>query len=1116
MASTGSRAFARQVSALTYKNLLVCVARRPLGFLFTVYAFPLAFLTLLLCIPKFLHDYNTVGVASPVPIKSLADTITGKLVIVQPPYLGPDVQHVVQAFTEPLDHQQLLFLDNQDDLPSVCLANLRGISDCHAAVTFTDSPLTQQQDHDAVTTRNHTWEYTIWADPARDDSHFDILGHDTDQENLFLPLQLAVNNAITNSTTRPEVLAFTSETQSEQDEVNLHISVLMIALTYVFALSTCYLSIVYSLTRLITAERESGMSQLVDAMGGGSAPAARVISWLLVFNSICLPCFIGLGALFGRIMFPTTSTGVLIGWQILLGLAVNSSTVFAASFFTKSRVSAIYVAGGFLLMSVAGQVYSLRYRPTTPKQDGVTLLSLLFPISNAVFFTHQMCLWEVANEPAVLDRVPPERDGLNSESYNVTQGTMLSFLVVQIVFYPILAIIVEHVVHGIAYYKRSFTPDQATHVVAETFNLKKRFVPNILELVFCCGIRRVTTAVDGVSLQSHRGQILCLVGPNGSGKTTTLHMMSGFIAATEGSVKLNALSSQIGICPQKNTLWECLTVSEHVRIWNWIKAGSETAQGIDQLIRACDLDKKRESQAKTLSGGQKRKLQLACMFVGDPSICLIDECTSGLDPLSRRVIWDMLLQQRSKRSIILTTHFLDEVDVLADYVVILSKGKVKCQGAVAQLKHLHGGGYKVHVPLSSSSEDTNNIGYTSSIHQDTRVYTTPNSSTAAGLCSTLAARGITDVSVSGPQMEDVFLQVADEPELNSLLLPPPQFQSDDPNFEMESSRVVSFWGQVKILLSKRYVILRRFWWPYLYVLALPLIITPFFKDLLNDYKQPSCEPIMPVLYSPHVETILWDDICKEWGCDTVTLGPHSASEAMYKMVEKGYKEVADVDINDYDTLVQPVDDREGFIKYFETNYTSYTLGGVFMDAEKPVIAYRFEDFGGTTASRMINLWSQMEGGIEIIASQQNFAETRLVSQHSAVYTHSANNSFFLVCQQHWSLIRRLLHPPPRHLSRSLCTLPSHRASSQGPRPRIRQWCPTFASLGSLRHLRLFLRPRHIPGLNGHHEHSVILERSHLDHVSHTHAVRTRCHSPRLHRLPFRLWTSKVIFHHDGH
>ncbi|KAH6898818.1 hypothetical protein B0T10DRAFT_120641 [Thelonectria olida] len=974
------RAFAHQLRALIYKNLLITLFRSPVGFLLSIYGFPLAILAVLASIPSFLASSNGFGVATPTPIKNLNDTLTGgKLVIVQPPHLGDDAVRVIKTFTEPLDKTKLLFLDNESYLTTVCLANLRGVSDCHAAVTFIDSPLTEGAVENSQST-NHTWQYTIRADPARNDMHFNARKHESDQEELYLPLQLAINNAITNSTTVPDVVLFTSETQEEQDRIHRQDSVQLIGQVYVFALFACYFFIIYRFTGLITSERESGMSQLVDAMGGGSATAARVLGWLVVFDLLCLPCFAVFGVLYGQLMFPTASLGVVVGWQILLGLAVNSATVFAAAFFTKSRVSAIYVIGMFLLLSVAAQIYSFQLHPK-PQHIGALLLSLFFPSSNHVFFTQQMCLWELNGTRADVNKIPHEDAGINSESYHVTQATMLGFLVLHIFAYPLGAMLVEHLMHGIDFRKRTFARNAAAGpgVVAATFDLKKRFAPNVLERIFCCGKRRPVTAVDGVSIQGHRGQILCLVGPNGSGKTTTLHMMSGFITPTEGSVRLDAMPSQMGICPQRNTLWDDLTVWEHVRLWSQIKGGSETRQELEELVRACDLELKLKSKAKTLSGGQKRKLQLACMFVGDSSVCLIDECTSGLDPLSRRVIWDILLQQRSKRSIIFTTHFLDEVDVLADHIVILSKGKVKCQGAAAELKNLYGGGYKVLCPLAASRLD---VEYPMSVHQDRLVYHTPDSRSAAVLCSSLASVGIDDVSISGPQVEDVFLRVADEPALEPTKS---SAAAAGTEFEMTPGEVTSFWAQVRVLLRKRFTVLRRFWWPYLYVLALPLIITPNFKPLLKEYKQPSCAPIQPQLYPPTAPVLSWDQDCAEYGCDRLAIAPASANKALLNMVKEDYYETSGIDAALYKGYPVVLDSRQDFLDYIATNRSSGP-GGVFMGSksENPVLAYRLNTYGASTGATMINLWSQMNGGLEIIASQEGFAESRRAANNIGV------------------------------------------------------------------------------------------------------------------------------------
>ncbi|KAJ6445819.1 putative PWI domain mRNA processing protein [Purpureocillium lavendulum] len=962
------------------KNFLVAIARRPLSFLLLTYGIPIALLAVLLSIPSFVSSSDTFGVGSPKPIRDFASTVEKKLVIVKPPHLGPDVDRVIDVLTRPLKKDLVQFLDDEATLAKLCLANRRGVSNCHAAVVFRDSPGTTAAVRDSLRSGNgsHSWQYTIQVDPSHRDRTFDATNHRSDQEDIYMPLQLAVNNAIINETVVPEVFMYTSEPQENQHKRRRQGNALLVGQTYAFGLFACYYFIIYRFASFITVDRSTGMSQLVDAMGGGSATAARVVSWLLLFDAACLPCFIVFGVLHWYILFPSSSPWLLISWQVLLGLAVNSTTVFASAFFTKSRVSAVYVVGGFLLLSVCAQVFTFQDDPK-PSPPGANLLALLFPSSNHVFFTQQMCLWELNGLGARISEIPAEVANITSESYGLTQATMLGFLVLNIIVHPLLAVFVEKMMHGIDFRRRTFSNEvcNTSGVVAETFDLKKRFVPNILERIFCCGQRKPITAVNGVSLQGYRGQILCLVGLNGSGKTTTLHMISGFISPTEGEITLNALPSQIGICPQRNTLWEELTVDEHVSIWSRIKAGDESAEQLDQLMAACDLATKTTSMAKTLSGGQKRKLQLACMFVGDSSVCLVDECTSGLDPLSRRAIWEILLAQRTKRSIVFTTHFLDEVDVLADHMVVLSKGKVKCQGPVAELKNLYGGGYKVLVPRSAAA--ALQVQYPSTSHQDSLVYAVPDSRSAAQLCSQFAGMGVTDVAIAGPQIEDVFLNVTDEHEMSLAKDCDGAVQTE---FQMEPSRVLPFWGQVRVLLRKRFTVLRRFWWPYFYVLALPLVITPFFKKLLYQYQSPSCAPLEPLVYSSSAYPLHYTGACNEYevstsGCNKnqIILGPESAKADARDIVGQKFYYLSELNESTVDDVFIMQNGRQQFLDYVG-KHTQVWPGGVHMGSgdEPPVIAYAIGTRGLPTGSEMLHLYTQMKSKVEIISSNGIFAD----------------------------------------------------------------------------------------------------------------------------------------------
>lgn len=967
--------FLRQLKALIYKNLLVTVARRPFGFLFSIWGFPLAILALLLSIPSLLPTLNTFGVSKAAPIRSLADTVDRKLAIVRPLELASDVDHVIETFTKPVKKDLLVLHKNESSLLSVCLPNTRGVSDCHAVVIFHDSPLTTAAVPGPQTNKTHTWRYTIRADPARNNQNFDVRQHKSDQEDLYMPLQLAINNAITNSTTIPETVIFTPQEQSEEEQKNMNSKAAIIGRIYVFALIATHFSIIYRLTNFVTSERDSGMAQLIDSMGGGTTIATRVLSWLITFDLVALPCYVGLGVLYQRLAFPASGAAAIIGWQILLGFAINSSTVFAAAFFSKSRVSAIYVVFVFILLSIVAQMYASETKPH-PQSSTVSALSLLFPSANNVYFVQQLCLWQLSGLGFDANKMPAEIPGLFSTSYAVSQSAMLGYLALDIFLYPMAAIGIEKLLHGIHYRKRRLSDKSlgSTGVAAQTLNLRKEFAPSLATRICCCGRRKTVTAVEDVSFRAQKGQIMCLVGPNGSGKTTTLHMMSGFISPTGGSLVLAAAPSQIGICPQQNTLWDDLTVQEHVYLWDRIKSGNKSRAELTSLIEQCDLYPKRNFKAKELSGGQKRKLQLACMFVGDPLVCLIDECTSGLDPVSRRAIWEILLQQRSKRSIIFTTHFLDEVDVLADHIVLLSEGKVKCQGAPAQLKNLHGGGYKVLVPISAE-----NLGhdYPRAIHQDKLTYTVPDSRSASQLISACLAQGVTDVAVNGPQFEDVFLNLLQD---DNLLGQVKDTVALDSGFAMSPGMVISSWAQFRILYRKRWTVLARFWSPYFFALIVPLAVTFLIGGLLQDYRPPSCNALQDT-FPVDISALSWGESCTAGeSCDQLSIAPTPANASLFGLVQSGYQELSNVSVGSYAKFVAVHDSRDKMLSHIARNITGAGYGGVFAGSptEASVIAYRMFNFGDQSGSRLLDIWSQIQGGVEINSSQELMPQTRKV------------------------------------------------------------------------------------------------------------------------------------------
>ena len=221
-----------------------------------------------------------------------------------------------------------------------------------------------------------------------------------------------------------------------------------------------------------------------------------------------------------------------------------------------------------------------------------------------------------------------------------------------------------------------------------------------------------TVAIDGLRFTARAGQITSLLGHNGAGKTTTISVFTGMIAQDAGDAFVNGLNvatdvrsirGDLGVCPQFDVLWPTLTVREHLVLYARIRGvrAREIPGEVSAKIDAVGLTPKADAQAGTLSGGQKRKLSVAIAFIGNPSVVILDEPTSGMDPKSRRATWEVIQGFKRIRgtSILLTTHFMDEADVLSDRVAIMSSGKLACVGSPLFLKTKFGTGYTLTASL---------------------------------------------------------------------------------------------------------------------------------------------------------------------------------------------------------------------------------------------------------------------------------------------------------------------------------------------------------------------------------------------------------------------------------
>lgn len=217
-------------------------------------------------------------------------------------------------------------------------------------------------------------------------------------------------------------------------------------------------------------------------------------------------------------------------------------------------------------------------------------------------------------------------------------------------------------------------------------------------------------AVRGLDLTVASGECFGLLGPNGAGKTTTIEIIEGLSKPTAGEVEVlgmrwgsddAAIKQRIGITLQETRLSEKLQVNETLTLFrSFYRCGVEP----DEVIRRVSLEEKATARVGKLSGGQRQRLAVACALVGDPDLLLLDEPTTGLDPQSRRQLWELIHDLRSQgRTVLLTTHYMDEAERLCDQVAIVDHGKVIARGSPRQLIAELGGEHVVEFTLDEEN-----------------------------------------------------------------------------------------------------------------------------------------------------------------------------------------------------------------------------------------------------------------------------------------------------------------------------------------------------------------------------------------------------------------------------
>lgn len=897
---------------------------------------------------------SSFGIGSARPIRSLDNALNAaqggrnKIVFVNNGLTGGDIEMVINALSDTVRSAGRLVsvVEDDIDLLAECPSSLRGVSTCFAAANFHSSP---NEGPGGI------WNYTLRADGAFGERIY-VENSDNDAQIYILPFQHAIDSQIASvsGSSIPATVneyPFTSQTAEErQDNVrHLYMNALVNILAVAFFIGIC--GITYQLTGYMASERELGMSQLIEAMTPNKrvwhTQMARLLANHLAFDIIYLPSWIIMAAIMRALVFPTSSNGVIIVYHILAGLALSSFSILGGSLFRKAQLSGITVVLVSIILAIVAQVTKTR------SSGAVAILSLLFPPMNYTYFMILIARFERQDRATDLVKGAPE------SPWQLPGIAFWVFLIIQIFVFPILGAFVERSLYGTASKSRKMTLDSAEGppISIRLMNFTKRWQPSWWHRKVMCRLgvspKETVLAVNNLSLSALRGQIMVLLGANGSGKSTTLDAISGLNTITSGSIEVDG-NGGLGLCPQKNVMWDELTVFEHVKIFNSLKATKrDTKQQISELVSSCDLGIKLNAKAGTLSGGQKRKLQLAMMFTGGSRVCCVDEVSSGIDPLSRRKIWDILLGERGARTMLLTTHFLDEADFLSDHIVVLSKGNLKAEGTAVELKHNLGGGYRIvldNALVKSAPKALQNTPR--KVLFDQTIYQVSDSAQASHLTAALEREGITQYQVNGPTIEDVFLRLAEEIQDE---LPGPEVASPSGNakisdgtnvttrtedsengsevktekehLEMSTGLGTGFVKQAWVLFLKRLTVVRRNYLPYVAAVLIPVVAAGLVTMFLQGFSGASCDPGTSV-NNPRTANLLAASVLDE---DLlIPIGPPGSVSA--QVLARAFL------LNE--SNFHPVNSLSQFNTYVADNYANVTPGGFFLeDGSAPTMAY---------------------------------------------------------------------------------------------------------------------------------------------------------------------------------
>ncbi|XP_054008555.1 cholesterol transporter ABCA5-like isoform X2 [Hylaeus anthracinus] len=487
---------------------------------------------------------------------------------------------------------------------------------------------------------------------------------------------------------------------------------------------------------LIVGEKEKKIKEGMKIMG--LKDSIFWLSWFIIYSVfVLLLSAVAVILLFTLQMFQHTHFLPIFLLVVLYSFSIIMFAFMITPFFDKSRTAGVL---GNFAVTILSLMYFIQVFVKDSSSISFWVVSLLSPTGVAL----------AMDKALVLDL---QGEGVNFDNLwsgpGIPFGGSLIMMTLDIFLYACLAYYFDSVIPSEYGIKRSpwfcFTPrfwcQRKAPRVPSSNGESNSFIPGeetnrdiepvVREMKGREAIRIVglyksyhkcrkpeIKAVDGINLTIYEGQITAILGHNGAGKTSLFNILTGLTAPTAGTAlifgydvrdsnDMQMIRSMTGVCPQHDILFDLLTPREHLEFFAAVRGIPKgmIEHEVQKTLKDIDLNEQADTFAKHLSGGQKRKLSVGIAIIGDPKIIILDEPTAGVDPYSRRQMWSFLQSRRHGKVILLTTHFMDEADILADRKAVISKGKLRCCGSSLFLKNKFGIGYHLTLVLEGNARE---------------------------------------------------------------------------------------------------------------------------------------------------------------------------------------------------------------------------------------------------------------------------------------------------------------------------------------------------------------------------------------------------------------------------